>query len=86
MLQLGAHLVKLSVDLVSEDTAHVWSQMAGRDIKVREKLLGIYRTQPEMLSLKRHFEGWQKRAVVSKPASRIGVSTENSVDSNTMCF
>ena len=41
MLQLGAHIVKLSVDLVSENTADVWSQMVGRDIKVGEKLLGF---------------------------------------------
>ena len=82
--------MKLSVDLVTEDTASVWSQMCGRDIKVREKLLGIYRTQPEMLCLKRLYEERQRKALVSKTASLqggvIGVSTENSVDTKTKCF
>ena len=61
VLQLGAHLVKLSVDLVSDQTATVWSRMCGRNITVREKLVGIYRTQPEMLCLKRKYEEQMKK-------------------------
>ena len=90
VLQIGAHLVKLSVDLVTEDTASVWSQMCGQNIKVKEKLLGIYRTQPEMLCLKRKYEEQMKKAEVSKTASLqgglIGVSNDNSKDSKTDCF
>ena len=89
MLQLAAHLVKLSVDLVTADTASVWSQLWGWDIKVREKLLGIYRTQPEMLYLKKHYEDRQRKPVISKTASLqgglIGMSNDSS-SNKTDCF
>ena len=85
MLQLGAHMLKSSVDMVSRNTAEVWSEMVGRDVRVREKLVGVYRTQAEMLALRRQYEGRRKRAVMSKPASLRGVST--TVASNkTECF
>ena len=48
--------MKLSMDIVSEETANVWSRMCGLNIKVKEKLNGIYRTQPEMLILKKQYE------------------------------
>ena len=59
--------------------------MVGRDVRVREKLVGVYRTQAEMLALRRQYEGRRKKAVMDKPASLRGVST--TVASNkTECF
>ena len=41
VIELGAHLLKLSVDMVTKNTAEIWSEMAGRDVKIKEKLVGV---------------------------------------------
>ena len=56
VIELGAHLLKLSVDMVTKNTAEIWSEMAGRDVRIKEKLVGVYRTQAEMLALRRQYE------------------------------
>ena len=66
------------MDLVTDDTAKVWSMMANRDVKIREKLAGVFRTQNEMLALRRDFENKRKSAL-------MGVGTP-SVKDNTKCF
>ena len=79
MIELGAHLLKLSVDMVTKNTAEIWSEMTGRDVTIKEKLVGVYRTQAEMLALRRQYEGRRKKS------SLRGVST--TVASNkTECF
>ena len=48
-IELAAHFLKLTIDLVTEDTAKVWSMMVNRDVKIKEKLAGVFLTQNEML-------------------------------------
>ena len=76
-LELAAHLLKLSIDLVTEDTAKVWSMMVNRDVKIKEKLAGVFLTQNEMLALKKDYD--------KRKSALIGVST-NSVQNDTKCF
>ena len=79
ILELGAHMLKLSVDMVTKNTAEIWSEMAGRDVTIKEKLVGVHRTQAEMLALRRQYEDKRKKS------SLRGVST--TVASNeTECF
>ena len=66
------------MDLVTDDTAKVWSEMANRDVKIREKLVGVFRTQNEMLALRRDFENKRRSAL-------MGVSTPT-VKDDTKCF
>ena len=77
-IELAAHFLKLTIDLVTDDTAKVWSMMVNRDVKIREKLAGVFRTQNEMLTLRRDYENMRKSAL-------IGVSI-NSVQNDTKCF
>ena len=76
-LELAAHFLKLSIDLVSEDTATLWSMMVQRDVKIREKMAGIFLTQNEMMALKKDYERHN--------ATLRGVSTK-SVQDNKKCF
>ena len=76
-LELAAHFLKLSIDLVSEDTATLWSMMVQRDVKIREKMAGIFLTQNEMIALKKDYE--------KHNATLRGVSTK-SVQDNKKCF
>ena len=79
VIELGAHLLQLSVDMVTKNTVEIWSEMAGRDVRIKEKLVGVYRTQAEMLALRRQYENRRKKS------SLRGVST--TVASNkTKCF
>ena len=41
LIELGAHMLKLSVDMVTKDTAEIWSEMAMRDVRIKEKLVGV---------------------------------------------
>ena len=66
LIELAAHLLKLSVDLVTDDTAEVWSEMANRDVKIREKLVGVFRTQNEMLALRREFENKRRSSLTDE--------------------
>ena len=79
LIELAAHLLKLSVDLVTNDTAEIWSDMANRDVTIKEKLVGVFRTQNEMLALRREYENKRRKS------SLRGVSTPT-VRDETKCF